>query len=186
MGNATLLLERLQRGDRSASAELLPIVYDELRALANHFFQPQPRGHTLQPTALVHEAYIRLISQEDTEWAGRAHFVGVAAKAMRHVLIDYSRSRRAAKRGGDNWQRVTLDDAVGWIESSQVDIMDIDEALTELASRSERQARVVELRVFGGLTIEEVADVMDVGQTTVKSDWLFARAWLKKTLAGSE
>jgi RNA polymerase sigma factor (TIGR02999 family) len=191
MSDATVLLDRLQRGDRSASAELLPIVYRELRALAGHFFQPQPLGHTLQPTALVHEAYIRLISGDASvagdavRWEGRAHFMAVAAQAMRHVLIDHSRGRRAAKRGGDDWQGVTLDEAVAWIECDHVDILDLDEALTSLAGRSDRQARIVELRVFGGLTIDEVAGVLNVGPTTVKSEWAFARAWLKKSLAGS-
>lgn len=184
--DTTAMLERLQAGDGSAASELLPIVYKELRALAGHILQDEPLHHTLQPTAIVHEAYLRLISVPDGSWTGRAHFLAVAAKAMRQILIDHARRRNAAKRGGRGWNRITLDRALDAMESNTIDATDLDEALCRLAERNERQARIVELRVFGGLTVEEVSQVMDLGRTSVNSDWTIAKAWLKRELLGSQ
>lgn len=184
--NTTAILERLKAGDDSAAGQLLPIVYKELRALAGHMFQDEPSHHTLQPTAIVHEAYLRLVSTPDGSWTGRAHFLAVAAKAMRQILIDYARRRNAAKRGGRGWNRMTLDRALDVMESNMIDATDLDEALSRLATRSDRQARIVELRVFGGLTVDEVSQVMNLGRTTVNSDWTIAKAWLKRELLGDK
>lgn len=181
--DATTLLANLCEGNDAAADELLPLVYRELRALAGHLFEYENAAHTLQPTALVHEAFIKLIRTDNIKWNGRSHFIAVAAKAMRQILADYARQRRAHKRGGANWQRVTLDDALAAWQSKQVDVLFLSEVIDQLAERSARQAQIVDLRVFGGLTIEETAQVLDIGPTTVKSDWLIARAWLKRALA---
>lgn len=183
--NTTAILERLQAGDDTAASQLLPIVYQELRALAGHLFQNEPSNHTLQPTAIVHEAYLRLISVPDGTWTGRAHFLAVAAKAMRQILIDHARRRNAAKRGGHGWNRITLDRALDAMESNTIDATDLDEALGRLAQRSERQAQIVELRVFGGLTVDEVAEVTGLGRTTINAEWTIAKAWLKRELLGN-
>jgi len=181
---ATLLLDALRAGDESASAQLLPVVYDELRALAGHYFQCQPADHTLQPTALVHEAFMRLVAHERLAGSDRAHFLAIAAQAMRQILIDHARRRHAAKRGGANWQRITLDDALAVMQSGSVDVVMLEDALQQLAERSSRQAKLVELRIFGGLTIPEAAEVLGVGLTTIKGDWTIAKAWLKRELLG--
>lgn len=182
--NATAMLMRVQAGDESAAAELLPIVYDELRALAGHFFKREPGDHTLQPTAVVHEAYLRLVRPAETPWTGRAHFLAIAARAMRQILVDHARRRKAAKRGGEHWQRLTLDAALAVMDSSSIDATDLEDALCRLAERSARQAQIVELRVFGGLTVDEVAQVLGLGRTTVNGDWTIAKAWLKRELLG--
>lgn len=183
--NTNEILARVQAGDDAAAEQLLPIVYGELRALAGYLFKNEPSHHTLQPTAIVHEAYMRLIASAENSWTGRAHFLGVAAKAMRQILIDHARRRNAAKRGGQGWQRITLNRALDAMESDTVDAIDLDDALTRLAERSERQARIVELRVFGGLTVEEVAEVTGLGRTTISGDWTIAKAWLKRELLGN-
>lgn len=180
--STTAILAEMRGGDGSAAARLLPIVYGELRAMAGHIFQRQPSDHTLQPTAVVHEAYMRLVGQEEGAWVDKAHFLAVAATAMRQVLIDHARRRRAAKRGGGERERVTLDEALDVASAAGVDVLALDDALRELAQLSERQAKVVELRVFGGLTIEECAEALHVGPTTVKSEWTIARIWLKRQL----
>ena len=177
----TRILLELERGDRSAAARLLPLVYDQLRAVADSFFRRQPLNHTLQPTALVHEAYLRLVNQEDEKWKGRAHFFAVAAKAMRQILINHAERRGAAKRGGDR-QRLTLNEELTPAPRREVDLLVLDEALTRLSALSERMGRVVELRFFGGLTVEEVAHVLDVSKRTVEGDWETARAWLSREL----
>ncbi len=178
--HVTAILNEMRSGDESAASRLLPIIYNELRALAGHYFQQQPANHTLQPTALVHEAYMRLVGQDGPQWSDRAHFMAIAAQAMRHVLVDHARKRKASKRGGDDWGRVTLDNALAVMESGGIDALAFDDALVRLGERSERQARIVEMRVFGGMTIEEVSRAMDVGLTTVKSDWTIAKVWLKR------
>lgn len=177
----TAILTQLSAGDKDASARLLPIVYDELRALAGHLFKAQPANHTLQPTALVHEAYLKLAGATRPP-ADRAHFMAIAARAMRQILTDHARRRRAGKRGGPDWRRITLDRAVDQAESNTVDLIALEEALARLAERSDFQARIVELRVFGGLTIEEVAQVLEIGRTTAKGEWTVAKIWLKREL----
>ncbi len=181
--NITLLLGHIE-DDRSRIAdELFPLIYDELRAIAASFFQRQEPGHTLQPTAIVHDAYLRLVRQEDVEWTGRAHFFAVAAKAMRQILINHARDRRAVKRGGD-WGRITLDEQLTPATHRDLDIIALDEAMERLEEMDERQCRIVELRFFGGLTIEETGHVLDVSGSTVKSDWNMARSWLFDQLFG--
>lgn len=159
---------------------MLPLVYDELRGLAARLMG-QRGGHTLQATALVHEAWLKLARRERAGdgWDGRAHFLAVAARAMRQVLVNHARDRGAQKRGGEA-MRVTLDEAIGAVEVDAVEVLALDDALQRLAQLDPRQAKVVELRSFGGLSIEEVATALGVGLTTVKADWRFARAWLRR------
>ncbi len=175
-------IDRLRNGDASAEGELLPLVYDELRAVAARLLVGQA-GHTLQATALVHEAWLKLArgEQADGGWEGRSHFLAVAAKAMRQILVNHARDRRAHKRGGDA-MRVTLHEGIGAVEFDAVEVLALDEALARLAQLDARQAKVVELRAFGGLALEEVAAALGIGLTTVKSDWRFARAWLHREL----
>jgi RNA polymerase sigma factor (TIGR02999 family) len=180
--HATQLLADWRSGDGSAAARLLPLVYDELRALAGFIFQQQHVGHTLQPTALVHEAYLRLVGSNG-DLRDRGHFMSVAAVAMRQILSNHARDRRAGKRGGGVWKQVTLDQAEISTSDKAIDLVALDDALQRLASLSVRQARIVELRIFGGHSIEEAARFLDIGATTVKSDWQIARAWLKRELA---
>jgi RNA polymerase sigma factor (TIGR02999 family) len=161
-------------------SELLPLVYEELRALAAAYFRREPPDHTLQPTALVHEAYLKLVNQTDAQWKDRAHFFAVAAQAIRRLLIDHSRRRRAAKRQAPN--RVTVELAADTPYHADIDLLVLDDALKRLAELSERQARVVELRFFGGITVEEVAHVLGVSPNTVKGDWRVARVWLQQVL----
>ena len=176
----TSLLRKARGGDEPAAAEFLPIVYDELRAIAGNLFKHQP-GQTLQPTALVHEAFLKLVDQSGAAWQDRAHFMAVAAKAMRHVLIDHARERGAAKRGG-GWKRVTLDVADGASEAKPIDLLALDEALGRLGELDSRQASVVEMRFFAGLSVRETAEVLGVSQRTVELDWKMARAWLSRAL----
>ena len=174
--NVTQLLDQLSSGDRSAADRLLPQVYEELRALAASFFRQQPGNHTLQPTALVHEAFVRLVGASDANWSGRKHFFDVAAMAMRQLLTDHARRRAALKRGGDR-ERVVLEDSGGVNEPGHdVDLIALDEALAELQSLDPRQARIVELRFLAGLSVEETASLMEVSPRTVKLDWQMARA----------
>ena len=178
----TRILEQLHSGDGSAAARLLPLVYEELRALAGSFMKAERPDHTLQPTALVHEAFVRLVKADDLQCQGRLHFKAVAARAMRRVLINHARDRGAVKRGGPNRTLVTLGDAPAQVENRVVDLLALEEALERLANLSERQARIVELRFFGGLTMEEAAEALGIGPTTAKSEWSIARAWLSREL----
>jgi RNA polymerase sigma factor (TIGR02999 family) len=175
------LLAELERGDTSAAAKLLPLVYDQLRAVADGFFRGQPSDHTLQPTALVHEAYLRLVHQEGQKWSSRAHFFAVAAKAMRQILINHAERRAAAKRGGDR-QKLTLNEHLTPARECDVDLLELNEAVSRLSELSERMGQVVELRFFGGLTVEEVAHVLSVSRRTVEGDWNMARAWLSREM----
>jgi RNA polymerase sigma factor (TIGR02999 family) len=180
-GDVTRLVQQQQEGDREAADRLLQLLYRELRSQAAAYFGSDRAGHTLQPTALVHEAFLRLVGNVEIQWEGRSHFFAVAAKAMRHVLADHAKARRAQKRGGD-WNRVTLG-RVGTDDETQVfDAADLHEALEELAKLSERQARIVELRFFGGLTVPEAARVLEVSERTVRGEWHLARAWLRHRL----
>ncbi len=173
-------LKGVAAGDSDALERLLPVLYQELRRLAAGFLRGERAGHTLQPTALAHEAYLRLAGRQ-IAWQGRHHFMAVAARAMRSVLVDHARRRNAAKRGGGE-AAVTLDTGMLAADARPVAFDDLDDALTDLARLSERQARVVELRYFGGLSVEEAAEVLGVAPATVKRDWATARAWLYREL----
>ncbi len=174
----TILLADLANGDQHAADRLMPLVYEELRALADSYFRRQASGLTLQPTALVHEAYLRLIDQSQASYKSRSHFMAVAAMAMRQILIDRARKMRSVKHGG-GMQRVTLDEAaVAPDLPCEVDLLKLEQALTNLAKLDDRKSRVVELRFFGGLSIEAAAEVLGVARSTITEDWRFARAWL--------
>lgn len=173
----TQLLNEWSDGDELALEQLIPLVYRELHGMAKHYMQSQRVGHTLQTTALIHEAYLKLAKQEDRSWKNRAHFFGVAAQAIRHILVDYVRSRNFAKRGGDP-QRVDLKEKMLVSNERAVALVDLDEALTRLAALDERKSKVVELKYFGGLTNDEIAVVLGISTKTVIRDWKFARSWL--------
>lgn len=175
----TGILEGIAPGDLSAWERLLPLVYRRLREIAGQHFRHEHRELTLQPTALVHEAYLKLSDLEEMAWADRTHFLAVASSLMRRILVDHARARNAAKRGGD-WHRTTLSGAEGL--GSDVELLDLDDALTELARINERQARIVTLRFFGGLTAPETAAALSVSLTTVEADWRVARAWLRRQI----
>lgn len=181
----TQTLRRAAQGDPSALDQLFPLVYQELRQQAAGFLRGERGSHTLQPTALAHEAYLRLAGRRDYPWQDRAHFMAVAARAMRRILVDHARRRRAAKRGGGE-HAVELDTGAHLAVGAPVEHDDLDRALIDLSRLSERQARVVELRYFGGLNIEETGEVLGVSPMTVKRDWAAARAWLYRELTGSE
>jgi RNA polymerase sigma factor (TIGR02999 family) len=171
------------QGDSTASAALVEAVYAELRKRAAGYLRRERRGHTLQPTALVHEAYLRLVDQSRVEWQGRAHFLAVAAQMMRRVLVDHARRRRAARRGGGA-TRITLDEALARSVPRQLDLLALDEALDALAALDPQQSRIVELRAFGGLSVVETAEALGISPATVKRDWSFARAWLARRMRG--
>lgn len=180
-GEMTLLLARAGQGDRTATNELFPLVYNELRELAEHFLSSERKNHTLQPTALVNEAYMRLVGPEVT-WENRAHFFGAAARAIRRILTDYARTRSRVKRGGGA-RPISLDDA-GPV-AAPVDVMDLvglDTALTALEQQDAQKASVVELRFFAGLTAEQTASALGISPSTVARDWAFAKAWLHREL----
>jgi RNA polymerase sigma-70 factor, ECF subfamily len=174
---ATLLLSRLNSGDEDAARELLPLLYDELRTLAARQFRGQPANHTLQPTVLVHEAFLRLVGQSDKSFSDRKHFFAVAATAMRQILVNHARAKNADKRGGGE-RPVLLNDEIVGSDGHNLDVLDLNEAMEKLAAIDPRKFRVVELRFFAGLTVPEVADVLDVSVTTIESEWRAARAWL--------
>jgi RNA polymerase sigma factor (TIGR02999 family) len=175
------LLRRWSDGDKEALDQLMPLVYGELRRMARRYMWKQPSGHTLQTTALIHEAYLRLVGQEEKRWESRAHFFGVAAQAMRHILVDYARARATDKRGGDA-RAVSLEEAAIVSEERAAELVALDDALEELARLSPRQGRVVELRYFGGLSVVETADVLKISTDTVTRDWNQAKAWLHREL----
>jgi RNA polymerase sigma-70 factor (ECF subfamily) len=177
----TRLLLKWNNGDRAALDQLVPLVYDELRRLAHHYMRQERDGHTLQTTALVNEAYLRLIDQNSVRWQDRAHFFAIAAQMMRRILVDYARSRRYAKRGGDARQ-VSFDESAIVSPQKGVEMVAIDEALTDLAEHDARKSKIVELRYFGGLNIQETAEVMGISRTTVQREWRSAKAWLYQAL----
>ncbi len=186
-GDVTLLLEAAGAGEPQAMNRLFPLVYDELRRMAHRQLRLENPGHTLETSALVHEAYIKLVGLDRLEWRGRAHFFAAAAGAMRRILIDHATARRALKRGGDR-ARVDMHDANlaghhGLDDQSLDDLLALDQALDRLRALDERQARIVEARFFAGMTIEEVAEALDVSPMTVKRDWTAARAWLNRELS---
>jgi RNA polymerase sigma factor (TIGR02999 family) len=179
----TALLARWQAGDSAALETLIPLVYDELRSLAQRYLRRERSNHTLQSTALVHEAYVRLAGQDPPALQNRSHFFGVAARLMREILVDHARAQQSAKRGG-NACTLTLDEALKVAGRTDVDVLLLDDALKELARLDERQSRIVELRYFTGLSIDETADVMGVSAATVSREWTTARAWLHRELSG--
>jgi RNA polymerase sigma factor (TIGR02999 family) len=176
------LLQDWRDGDREALDALLPLVYEELRRLAHHYLRNERPGHTLQSAALVHEAYFRLVGQDLPELESRAHFFAVAAQLMRQILVDYARRRRASKRGGGVYM-LTLEDAVALPQRKNVDVVALDDALNTMAEVDPRQSRVVELRFFAGLSLEETSKVMGIATATVQRDWTAARAWLHREIS---
>jgi RNA polymerase sigma factor (TIGR02999 family) len=176
----TELLVKWREGDPKALEALVPLVYKELRVIARRCLQRERSGHTLQSTALVHEAYLRLVDRAPLDAQNRAHFAAVAARLMREILVDYARARRAVKRGADC--RVELDEALAIPKKQGTDVLALDDALTDLAVMDEQQSRIVELRFFGGLTIEETACVLGISPATVKRDWNVAKAWLSRAM----
>ena len=178
----TLLLLAWTSGNRQALDQMLPLVYDELHRLAVNYLRRERPDHTLQPTALVHEAFLRLINQREVDWRNRAQFLGVAASLMRRILVNHARDRAAAKRGGER-ERVSLSLVEVPSGGPEVDVIALEDALERLAALDERKAKVVELRFFGGLSTEEVAEVLGVSRATVEREWSFARAWLFDALS---
>jgi RNA polymerase sigma factor (TIGR02999 family) len=170
-------------GDRGALDELMPLVYDELHKLAHLYLRRERYNHTLQPTALVNEAYVKLVQQENLSWQNRAQFFGLAAKLMRNILVDHARQHRAAKRGGEQC-RLSLSDADRLGDNPDIDMIALDEALRDLESSHPEHSRIVELRFFGGLTIDETAELLAVSHATVEREWAFARAWLRRMIEG--
>jgi RNA polymerase sigma factor (TIGR02999 family) len=183
--NISHLLQEWSAGDQRALEELTPLVYEELRQRAARYLRRERPGHTLQTTALIHEAYLRLVDAKDVQWQGRAHFFAIAANLMRRILVDHARRRNADKRGG-SFIRVPLDEAVAVAVAKEVDVdlLAIDEALDRLAAIDPQQARVIELRFFSGLSVEETAEALGVSLKTVKRDWSMARAWLRREIGG--
>ena len=175
--NVTQLLVELSNGNHAVVDALLPLIYDELRNLAANYLRRERRDHTLQPTALVHEAYLRLVDQRSVNWQNRAHFFGVAAQLMRRILVDHARAHNAEKRGHD-FQKLSLDENIDKADERSAELIALDDALKELAEIDEQKSRIVELRYFGGLTVEETAEVLGVTPVTIKRHWRMAKAWL--------
>jgi RNA polymerase sigma factor (TIGR02999 family) len=181
--NVTLLLAQVREGNRDAADQLIPIIYNELRRMAAACMQRERAGHTLQATALVHEAYMRLAGGHQGPWQNRAHFFAIAAHSMRQVLLDHARRRHAGKRGGAHAQKVEIDAELFIDEDKLEDVIAVDEALSRLEKIDPRQSQLVELRFFAGLDVEQAAEVMGVSPTTIKREWRSARAWLQGELA---
>jgi len=177
--DVTQLLHRWTGGDQRALNDLLPVVYDEMRRLARSYLNRERAGHTLQSTALVHEAYLKLVDQ-NVSWQNRAHFFGIAAQVMRRILVDHARARNAAKRG--DGLRITFDERMAISDARDLDVLALDRALHDLAQLDEQQGRIVELRFFAGLSIEETAEVLTISPATVKRDWSMAKAWLSRAM----
>ena len=177
----TVLLAKWAQGDREALDALTPLVYNELRKLAKSYLRRERAGHTLEGTALVHEAYLRLIDQRAVEWRNRNHFFALAAELIRRILVDHARARIAAKRGGNN-VKLSLDEAITPTDERDLDLMALNDALDALARTDPQSSRIVELRYFAGLTIEETADVLQISTATVKRDWVMAKAFLKREM----
>jgi RNA polymerase sigma factor (TIGR02999 family) len=180
--DVTQLLESWSGGDRQALQKLMPLVYDELHRLAQRYLRNERSDHTLQSTALVHEAYLRMVDQKNVRWQNRAHFFGVAAQSIRHILVDHARGHKAAKRGAGA-AKLSLDEAIGVPDKGEIDLLALDETLERLATLDPQQAQIVELRFFGGLSIEETAEALRISPATVKRDWVMAKAWLYQNLS---
>jgi RNA polymerase sigma factor (TIGR02999 family) len=183
--DVTQLLVAWGNGDQAARDELMPLVYAELHRLAHRHIKKERPGHTLQTSALVNEAFVRLVDQRDVHWQSRAHFFGIAAQMMRRILVDYARKRRFAKRGGDQLQ-VSLNEELVAANQRSADVVLLDDALTQLAEIDERKSKVVELKFFGGLSIEETAEALGVSPGTVMRDWTLAKAWLRRAMSRNE
>ncbi|HEX8151195.1 MAG TPA: sigma-70 family RNA polymerase sigma factor [Pyrinomonadaceae bacterium] len=181
--NITHVLERWSNGEQSALDELLPLIYQELRRLAGNYLRRERQDHTLQPTALINEVFLRLIDQRDIKWQNRAHFFGIAARLMRRILVDHARAHQAAKRGGEHYS-LSLSKADQIAGQPTLDILTLHLTLQQLEQLDPQQARIVELRFFGGLTIEESAEVLSISHATVERDWKMARAWLRQEMGG--
>jgi RNA polymerase sigma factor (TIGR02999 family) len=181
----TQLLQNWKNGDKTALDKLMPVVYDELRRIASRFLKQQRPNHTLQTTALVHEAYVRLVGKQDMEWQNRAHFFGVAARMMRFILMDYALAQQTEKRGGGNL-KLSLDEAMTLPEKNELDVAALNDSLNTLAEVDERRSQIVELKFFSGLSNEEVAEVMGISLATVNREWRMARAWLQSELSKSD
>lgn len=179
----TKLLDLWSGGDGDAVDKLMPLVYDELRQMAKRYMNSQPSGHTLQTTALIHEAYLKIADNREKQFANRAHFFAVAARAMRHILVDHARSRQSEKHGGAV-EVISLENAAVVTDERAAEIVALDDALQNLMALEERKGRVVELRYFGGLSVEETAEVLKVSPETVARDWRFAKTWLLRELSG--
>lgn len=177
----SVILKEWSSGNREIADEILPLVYHELRKLAAQYLRKERPDHTLQPTALVHEAYLKLVDISEVNWQDRMHFFAVSSQIMRNILVDHARARLSEKRGG-GIQKIELDEAISFSNSSSVNLIELDDALKHLAEFDEQQCKIVELRFFGGLTIEEIARVLNISPATVKRDWVMAKAWLHKTL----
>ena len=178
----TELLVDWGKGDQAALEKLMPLVYDELRRLASNYLRRERATHTLQPTALVNEAYLKLVDQRSAKWQNRAHFFGISAQLMRRILVDHARQHQAVKRGGSNQQRLSITSAERVAKQPEVDLLALNEALDELTHMDPQQARIVELKFFGGLSIDETAEVLRISHATVERDWKMARAWLRSQL----
>ena len=183
--NVTQMLHDWSHGDREVLDKLVPVVFEELRRQAARYLKRERPGHTLQTTALIHEAYIRLIDQKNVHWQNRAHFYAISAKLMRRILVDHARSRQAAKRGGSDI-KLPLEEAMNASEGREVDLVALDEALERLAAIDPQQSRVVELKFFSGMSVEETAEVLGVSTRTVKRDWNVAKAWLRRQISEGE
>ena len=181
----TQLLEKFEPGDRSVTEQLFADVYCELHELAARYLRRERKDHTLQPTALVHEAYLKLVGEARVDWQGRAHFLGIAARAMREILVDHARRHKAAKRGG-NRRRIALHENLLTESSREIDLLALEEALTKLATLDPCQAQMVELRFFGGMDVAEVAQVMGMSKRSAEREWTMVRAWLRRELGGSD
>ncbi len=181
--NITELLVGYGHGDKEALDQLMPIVYEELRRQAARYLRKERPGHTLETTALIHEAYVRLVDQRHVQWQNRAHFFGIAAQLMRRILVDHARTKKRVKRGGSDI-KVSLADANLAVKTQDLDVVALDEALQRLTQLDEQQSRVVELRFFSGLSVEETAEVLGISKATVKRDWSMAKAWLHRELTG--
>ncbi len=180
----TQLLKEIQSGDKDALDQMLPLVYGELKKLASYQLRRERSNHTLQPTALVHEAYMRLINQREVDWRDRAHFFGLASQMMRRILVNHALAHKAEKRGGENVM-LSLDEVLNFSEKPGVDITLLDDALNRLERIDPQQSKIIELRFFGGLTVEEVAEVLNVSGSTIKREWRIAKAWLYEQIVNS-
>ena len=181
----TQVLVDWNQGDQNAPDRLMPLVYEELRKLARNYLQRERSDHTLQATGLVHEAYLRLVDQSSMSWQNRAHFFAVAAQVMRRILVDHARSHRAEKRGGER-EKLEFDEALVPSGEKAVDLIALDDALQDLVTFDPRQSRIVELRFFGGLTNEEIGDVLGISPRTIKREWRLAKAWLRREIMRNE
>ena len=186
VGDVTALLGQIRAGNQDVAGQLVPLIYDELRRIAGAQMRRERAGHTLQATALVHEAYMRLAGEQEIQWQNRAHFFAIAARVMRQVLLDYARQRRAEKRGGEGAQNVEIDVELLLGANRIEEIVALDEVVTRLSELDPQQGRLVELRFFAGLNVEETAEVMGISESTVKREWRLAKAWLHRALATAE